>query len=221
MDVRGVLFDFGNTLFAHDPLPLTVAECARRLGVPMSAAQAQQLARRIDAAAMNPDELVHARDLDSEVWRTRWQVLYGIADEWSERLGAAIYADMHDPLAWIPYAGSGTTLRSLHDSGVAVGIVSNTGWDVRAVFEAHSLSAYVTSFTLSYEAGAVKPDRKIFHAACSSLHLTPGQVVMVGDDPRADSGAVLAGIRTLLVPALPPHADNDIGAVLAVAGICV
>ena len=25
---------------------------------------------------------------------------------------------------------------------------------------------------------------------------------MVGDDPRADSGAVLAGIRTLLLPAL-------------------
>ena len=48
--------------------------------------------------------------------------------------------------------------RSLHGQGLAVRIVSNTGWDVRAVFAAHSMSAFVTSFTLSYEAGAVKPD---------------------------------------------------------------
>ena len=101
---------------------------------------------------------------------------------------------------------------------MSVGIVSNTGWDVRAVFTAHAMSDFVTSFTLSYEAGAVKPDGKIFEAACTSLSLEPGQVLMVGDDPRADSGAVLAGIRTLLVPAQPPHTDNGIAAVLDIVG---
>jgi FMN phosphatase YigB (HAD superfamily) len=219
VDVRGVLFDFGNTLFAHQPLPITIGECARRLGVPMSEDQAADLAQRIDAAAMTPDELAHVRDLDAAVWSRRWQILYGIADEWAERLGDAINADMHDPLAWVPYVRTGEALRALHDHGVAIGIVSNTGWDVRTVFSAHSLSPYVTSFTLSYEIGAVKPDRKIFDAACESLSLAPAEVVMVGDDPRADSGAVLAGINTLLLPALPPHTDNGIAAVIDLAGI--
>ena len=214
-----MLFDFGNTLFAHDPLSSTVAECARRLGVPMSQEQAIDLARRIDAAAMAPDELAHLRDLDAAVWSRRWKILYGIADEWAEQLGDAINADMHDPLSWAPYARSGATLRALHDNGLAVGIVSNTGWDVRTVFEAHSMLEAVSSFTLSYETGTVKPDREIFDAACESLSLAPSEVVMVGDDPRADSGAVLAGVRTLLLPALPPHSDNGIGSVLDVAGL--
>jgi FMN phosphatase YigB (HAD superfamily) len=219
VDVRGVLFDFGNTLFAHDPLSITIAECARRLGVPMPPDQADDLAERIDAAAMTPDELAHVRDLDAAVWSRRWQILYGIADEWAAQLGEEINGDMHDPLAWIPYLQTGATLRALHDHDIAVGIVSNTGWDVRAVFAAHSMSGFVTSFTLSYEAGAVKPDRKIFDVACDSLALSHDQVVMVGDDPRADSGAALAGIRTLLLPALPPHNDNGVDTVLGLAGI--
>lgn len=219
MDVRGVLFDFGNTLFAHEPLPDTIAECARKLGVPMRAEQAVDLATRIDAAAMTPDELAHVRDLDAVVWSRRWQILYGIADEWAELLGERINADMHDPLAWVPYLHTGATLKSLHDHGIAIGVVSNTGWDVRTVFAAHSMDGFVTSFTLSYEVGAVKPDRRIFDAACASLKLAPDEVVMVGDDPRADSGAVLAGIRTMLLPALPPHTDNGIDAVIDLAGI--
>ena len=45
------------------------------------------------------------------------------------------------------------------------------------------------------------------------------EVVMVGDDPRADSGAVLAGVRTLLLPVLPPRTDNGIGSVIDFAGL--
>jgi FMN phosphatase YigB (HAD superfamily) len=219
VEVRGVLFDFGNTLFAHAPLAVTIAECARRLGVPMSDEQALDLANRIDAASMTPDELAHVRDLDAAVWSQRWKILYGIADEWIERLGESINADMHDPLAWVPYTATGETLRRLRDHGLKIGIVSNTGWDVKTVFAAHSMAEFVTSFTLSYRIGAVKPDRRIFDAACESLDLAPHEVVMVGDDPRADSGSVLAGIRTLLVPALPPHTDNGVACILDLAGI--
>ena len=219
MEVRGVLFDFGNTLFAHAPLAVTIAECAGRLGVPMSDDQARDLANRIDVASMTPDELAHLRDLDAAVWSRRWKILYRIADEWVERLGDSINAAMHDPLAWVPYTATGETLRRLRDHGLKIGIVSNTGWDVRTVFAAHSMAEFVTAFTLSYEAGAVKPDRRIFDTACHSLDLAPHEVVMVGDDSRADSGAVLAGIRTLLLPASPPHSDNGLGSVIDFAGI--
>ena len=81
------------------------------------------------------------------------------------------------------------------------------------------MKAAVTSFTLSCEVGVVKPDREIFSLACESLGLALQDVVMVGDDPHADSGAVLAGIRTLLLPPLPVHADNGIAAVIDLVGI--
>ena len=223
-DVKGVLFDFGNTLFAHAPLALTIGEAAGRLGLRIDEDDFVAIANRIDSAAMTAEELSHPRDLDRTVWRQRWQALYGLADEWGTRngvegLGAAIDASMHAPAEWIPFPQAPSTLRSLHGHGLAIGIVSNTGWDVRDVFSEHGLSDMISSFTLSYEAGFVKPDRRIFDAACEALGLTPAEVVMVGDDPIADSGAVRAGIRTLLVPARPPRVDNGVADVLKLVGL--
>jgi HAD superfamily hydrolase (TIGR01509 family) len=218
-DVRGILFDFGNTLFAHAPLSVTIGQCAQRLGVHISDEDAQALAEGIDATAMSPDELTYPRDLDAVVWKRRWHILYGIADQTCAGLGNAIYDSMHAPFEWVPYQQTTAILRSLRAHGVVVGIVSNTGWDVRTVFAALGLIDSVASFTLSYEVGAVKPDRRIFDTACESLRLAPSHVMMVGDDPMADSGAVRAGIRTLLLPALPPGVDNGIAAVLTFVGI--
>ncbi len=216
--VLGVLFDFGNTLFAHAPLALTIGASAHRLGLEIAQDDLVALADRIDSAAMTPEELAHPRDLDEAVWKQRWQLLYGIADELAPGLGEAINASMHAPDEWIPYPRAAATLHSLHEGGLAVGIVSNTGWDVRAVFAEHAMLAAVTSFTLSYEAGFVKPDHRIFEAACESLGLGPQQVMMVGDDPHADSGAVRAGIPTLLLPTRPPRVDNGVGEVLRLVG---
>jgi HAD superfamily hydrolase (TIGR01509 family) len=214
-----VLFDFGNTLFAHASLALTVGASARRLGLQIAEDDMVALAHRIDSAAMASEELAHPRDLDSTVWKQRWKLLYGMADELGQGLGEAINASMHTPREWIPYPRAAATLQSLHQHGIAVGIVSNTGWDVRTVFAEHAMAAAVTTFTLSYEAGFVKPDHRIFEAACGSLGLGPEQVLMVGDDPHADSGAVRAGICTLLLPAASPRVDNGIGEVLRLAGL--
>ncbi|MEO8264449.1 MAG: HAD family hydrolase [Ilumatobacteraceae bacterium] len=217
--VKGVLFDFGNTLFAHAPLALTIGASAHRLGLQIAEDDLVALARRIDSAAMTPEELAHPRDLDQTVWKQRWQILYGMADEFGQGLGEAINASMHEPDEWIPYPRAATTLHSLHQQGLAVGVVSNTGWNVRTAFAEHAMADAVTSFTLSYEVGFVKPDHRIFAAACESVGLGPEQVVMVGDDPRADSGAVRAGIRTFLLPTLPPGVDNGVGEVLRLAGM--
>ncbi len=209
-----MLFDFGYTLFAHAPLAETIRGCARRLGTEMSEATATALARHIDQAAMTPEELAFPRDFDAVVWSQRWKLLYGIADELASGLGSAIFESMHDPLEWVPYQETASTLRALAEDEIRVGVVSNTGWDVRRVLAAHSMTRYVTSFTLSYEVGAVKPDQRIFAVACEGLGLNADEVLMVGDDPRSDGGAVAAGIRTLLLPPEDRGSDNGLGAVL-------
>ena len=216
MEVRGVLFDFGYTLFAHATLADTIVEHAGRLGRPIPKERATTLALSIDAAAMDRAELAHPRDLDATVWAARWRVLYGLANDDVAGLGDALFDSMHDPLSWVPYQDTATTLSALRRVGISIGIVSNTGWDVRTVFEAHRLIEHVESFTLSYECGAVKPDPKIFATACESIHLDPERVLMVGDDPRSDAGAVAAGIRTMLLPARPPGSDNGVGTLVNV-----
>ena len=179
----------------------------------MTDQQALVLATRIDVAAMTPEEIQHPRDLDPVVWTERWKMLYAMADEVAPGLGEAVQLSMHDPVAWVPYRYTVSTLRALHDHDIPIGVISNTGWDVRAVFAAHGASQYVSTFTLSYEAGVVKPDARIFALACESLHVSPDEAVMVGDDPRSDGGAVAAGMRTLLLPPSTPGADNGLGSV--------
>lgn len=210
--VRGVLFDFGNTLFAHASLAATIESVCEELGESRSTQWSEGLATRVEAAAHTDEELLHPRDLDMDVWRERWHVLYALADEEVPGLGAAIYEAMHDPTQWRPYATAGQTLARIHEFGVPIAIVSNTGWDVRAVFAAHHLDHYVSAFVLSYEVGTVKPDQRIFHAACHALGIRASASLMVGDDSRADSGAVAAGLRVLLVPALGPSEDNGVDA---------
>ena len=211
-DVRGVLFDFGSTLFAHAPLTETIAAASHRLGEPRSADWAKALAARVEAAAHTVEEMRHPRDFDSDVWYARWHVLYALADDEVPGLGAAIYEAMHDPLQWRPYATAAETVARIHAAGVPIAIVSNTGWDVRTVFVAHHLDRLVSAYVLSFEVGAVKPARAIFDAACDALGVPASNCLMVGDDARADSGAAAAGMRVLLLPALAPGSDNGVDA---------
>jgi putative hydrolase of the HAD superfamily len=45
------------------------------------------------------------------------------------------------------------------------------------------------------DAGAAKPDARIFHAGCTALGLEPGEVAYVGDDLALDArGAAAAGL---------------------------
>ena len=212
--IRAVLFDFGNTLFAHDPLATTIARLSEQLGTHMDVNRATEIAAAIDAAAHTSAELLHPRDLDADVWQERWALLYGIADRDVDGLGAALLADMHDPDRWLPFTATGAVLTALHADDVRVGVVSNTGWDVRTAFARHGLGELVDSYTLSYEAGCTKPDPRIFHLACAALDVEATDTLMVGDDARADSGAIAAGLRVLLLPPTPPGTDNALGTVL-------
>jgi FMN phosphatase YigB (HAD superfamily) len=214
---RAVLFDFGNTLFAHAPLPATIHEEATRLGATVDLEWAVDLAMRIDDASRTVDEMTHPRDLDADVWHGRWHVMYGVADSEVPGLGAAVYRAMHDPAAWIAYRSTQPVLKTLARAGVRVAVVSNTGWDVRTVLQHHRLDQFVTSWILSYEVGAVKPSPEIFECACVALGVDPTDALMVGDDPVADAGAVRAGLRTLLLPAASPGVENGLHVVPSLA----
>ena len=215
--VHAVLFDFGNTLFAHESLANTVQRAAAELGHEVDADWAAAAAADIERAAHSADELRHQRDLDERVWSQRWRVLYAARDAEVPGLGAVIHGLMHDPAAWVPYARTADVLRALSDAGVPVGLVSNTGWDVRTVFRHQSLAHLVQSFTLSYEAGVVKPSAEIFRVACASLGVEPRDALMVGDDPVADAGAVRVGMPTLLLPAQAVGTDNGLEGVCALS----
>jgi HAD superfamily hydrolase (TIGR01509 family) len=90
-----------------------------------------------------------------------------------------------------------------------VGILSN--WPHTATIEAFVDQAgwrsYLTAVVVSADVGAIKPDPAIFRAAERALGMegaTPGSILHVGDDPRAD----VAGARRVGWRAVWLHSGN-------------
>ena len=125
---------------------------------------------------------------------------------------------MHDPWAWVPHADAVPVLEALQRAGVAVGVVSNTGWDVRAPFAVRSLEGLVSAFVLSYEVGLVKPDPAIFRLAWESVGSDPSRTLFVGDNPVTDGGAVSVGMGVLLVPPARVGAAHGLAGAAVLAG---
>jgi FMN phosphatase YigB (HAD superfamily) len=104
-------------------------------------------------------------------------------------------------------------MAALQAAAVSIGVISNVGFDIRPICDALGFGQYVDAWVLSFEVGAVKPERAIFEYACRELEVEPMRALMVGDTP-ADAGAVEVGCRALILPAAPPSAVNGLSAVL-------
>jgi HAD superfamily hydrolase (TIGR01549 family) len=115
---------------------------------------------------------------------------------------------------WIAYADAVGVLGALRERGLRLGAVSNVGFDLRPVLDGLGLLALLETVVLSYEVGAVKPDPRIFHAACAALGVAPAETLMVGDHAEADGGAADVGLRTLILPMTPPGGVHGLAAVL-------
>lgn len=85
----------------------------------------------------------------------------------------------------------------------------------------------VFSFSLNaIDAGAAKPDPRLFRMACSQLGARPEQIVHVGDDPEHDvQGAAHVGFRTVWLNRTGrdwpggPRADAEIGSLEDLAAV--
>lgn len=202
-----VLFDFGGTLFHHPPEPVLLRQEAAKLGTELPADRAEALWEEIRRTAMSPEEVARGRDLDAAVWRQRWAALYEPADGLVPGLAACLDRAMHDPWVWEPAPGAPELLRRLRGAGIAIAVVSNTGWDIRAPLRVRGLDGLVGAWVLSYEVGVAKPDPSTFLTAAEQLGRAPARTLMVGDDPTTDGGAVRAGLTVLLLPPPSDHVD--------------
>ncbi|MEU0137289.1 HAD-IA family hydrolase [Streptomyces sp. NPDC006296] len=215
MQIKGVLFDFSGTLFRIEPVDAWLRAALDARGTALGQGDFERCARALAEAGALPGgpaprsvppslaAVWAARDSSARQHREAYT---GLAREVAlpdPGLYDALYERHMSPAAWRPYPDAEEVLRALRRSGVAVGVVSNIGWDLRPVFRAHGLDELVDAYVLSYEHGVQKPDPRLFGTACSQLGLAPADVVMVGDDRRADGGAAAVGCAVRLVDHLP------------------
>ena len=226
--VDAVLFDFHGTLAqVEDPVAWVIA-AAEACGAELDRGRATVLADRLVTAGRAGGPLPHrvpphlaehwaARDLYEHSHRAAYTGLAATVNSDVEGMADALYDRLLGPEGWLPYADTEPTLRTLHEAGIKVGVVSNIGFDIRPHFAAWGLHELVTAFVLSYEVGRCKPDPAIFLRACEMVGGEPARTLMVGDTP-ADAGAVKAGCAALVLPAAEPGRSNGLSATLALAG---
>jgi putative hydrolase of the HAD superfamily len=98
-------------------------------------------------------------------------------------------------LVFRPVTGAGETLDRLRRAGLRLACVAN--WDYLLPYHiarAGFVGAFETIVS-SAEAGAAKPDPRIFQVALGRLGVDPARAVHVGDDEVDREGALAAGLR--------------------------
>ncbi|RCH70570.1 HAD family hydrolase [Streptomyces sp. SDr-06] len=221
MTIKGVLFDFSGTLFRVEPVQDWLSAVLDASGTTLPPAELARCAQELEEAGALPGganplripahlaELWPVRDRSAALHRTTYTALAREVELPDPALYDRLYDRHMTPAAWRPYPDTGRVLAGLRERGVKVGVVSNIGWDLRPVFRAHGLDDHVDAYLLSFEHGVQKPDARLFKAACEALALDPGEVLMVGDDRRADGGAAALGCAVHFVDHLPVEERPD------------
>nr|WP_229784199.1 HAD-IA family hydrolase [Pilimelia anulata] len=224
-----VLFDFHGTLASAEDAVAWVSGAAAACGHSLDRGRATGLADRLltagrpggPAPARIPPHLAEVwgdRDLDSAAHRAAYVGLAATVDCGIDGLAEALYERHLDAARWQPYADAAPTLRALRTAGLGVGVVSNTGFDIRPHLATRGLAALVGAWALSYEVGRCMPDPMIFHRAAAQLRVDPERVLVIGSSP-VDAGAVDAGCTVVVLPAGAPGAVNGLAAVCRLAGV--
>ncbi|WP_330179909.1 HAD hydrolase-like protein [Nocardia sp. NBC_01503] len=209
MAIEAVLFDFSGTVFRFEESEFWDAELTDADGRSLDTHEVAAIMRAMTAPVGQlfefDDQGQYAwdrRDLDPALHRTAYlQVLErsGVPQVPAEQL----YERMLDPKGWTPYGDTGEVLEQLHERGIPVAIVSNIAWDIRPAFATRGWDRYIGHFALSFEIGAIKPDRGIFESALENLGIAPENALMIGDSLEADGGATALGADFALVQPLP------------------
>ncbi|MDC0766967.1 HAD family hydrolase [Streptomyces sp. HD] len=219
--MTAVLFDFSGTLFRIESTESWLRGTLAEARLELEEAELTEAARALEAMGALPGggdpswlpedvaSVWGVRDKSAELHRAAYTGLSRHVRLPDQRLPDMLYDRHMSPSAWAPYPDTAEVLRTLRERGIGVGVVSNVGWDIRPVFREHGLDPYVESYVLSYEHGIQKPDPRLFRAACEELGADPRDVVMVGDDRRADGGAAALGCAVHFVDHLPAAQRPD------------
>jgi HAD superfamily hydrolase (TIGR01493 family) len=219
--MTAVLFDFSGTLFRVESTESWLRGALAEAGVQLPEAEVVQAAQALEAVGALPGGVSPAwlpedvasvwgvRDKSAELHRAAYTGLSRQVALPDPALHDLLYDRHMAPAAWAPYPDAVEVLRALRERGIGIGVVSNIGWDLRPVFRKHGLDPYVDAYVLSYEHGVQKPDARLFAAACARLDADPRDVLMVGDDRRADGGAAALGCAVHFVDHLPAAQRPD------------
>jgi FMN phosphatase YigB (HAD superfamily) len=213
--IKGVLLDFGHTLFDTAGSVDFIVEWSGRQGHPITSHDALELWDAARVVSRGPAEIAKGRDRTPALHRSCWIDLWQPLDEQCPGLAAALYDFEKGPLGWTPFVDTIAVLGEIHRRGIPMAVVSDVAFDLRPIFEHHGVDPFITTYVLSFERGSIKPDGKLFGIACAEIGVIEADALMVGDNPVNDGVGVTAGVRTLLLPMVPSGTPRGLAAIVS------
>lgn len=206
MEVQGILFDLGGTLFGYSRrggMGQALQQVVKSLGVEAEPREIGRAWGEASEAAMRRfarhDYFLH-RDLFHETlvtFATRFD--RSVSDALADRFHAAQRQSVveHLPLR----AECHEALGALKSRGLYLAIVSNIDDDyLDPLVEKHGLDRWLDHWTSSEEARSCKPHTGIYHYALAKAGLGVGETLFVGDSLHHDvAGANAAGMRSVRI----------------------
>lgn len=205
--IQAVFFDVGNTLLKPYPsLEAICREVMQRFGYD---ATDDEMRRGVIAADRYYEKRYWS---DDSFWASEtdaarmWAELYAVAleemgvDGDRHLIGRAIYDHFGDGARWRAYDDVEPVFERLRAEGYRLALVSN--WDARLAKLCFDLGLfrYLDSVLSSASIGLIKPDPRIYEAACRRLDVEPDRAVHVGDHYYADVlGARSVGVHPVMI----------------------
>lgn len=105
-----------------------------------------------------------------------------------------------DSIRFRPMPGALEALERLQASGLALACVSNWDASLASQLERAGVGRYFATVVSSAEAGAAKPDPRVFTVALERLGVKPERALHIGDTEADSEGAAAAGLAFEPVP---------------------
>lgn len=182
---EAVLFDFYGTLAHWADGAASYTEVLTSFGYEPDSSVLDGYFSRYDGI----DHAEHSVSEDAyETW-VRWRLGHlaaacGVIDEHIDAVVDGLRNLDQSPMVAYPEAEE--ALRALRESGIAVGVCSNWGWELDAYLDEVGLLDLVDSTVTSARAGSRKPHPGIYECSTRALGIDPTRTVFVGDSWEPD-----------------------------------
>jgi glucose-1-phosphatase len=182
--VKAVIFDFGNVictfdmrLFVEKIEPLTTIPASRLHEILHTSFD---LGRAYETGLMTSDQFFQ-------------QISERYALTISKQNFVRAFTDVFTPIP------STLQLIKTLKSSYKLGLLSNTNeWHYERVIRRYDVYPLFDAVTLSFEVGAMKPAKKIYHDALTKLGVRPDDCIYIDDIQENLDGAAQLGIRGIL-----------------------
>jgi putative hydrolase of the HAD superfamily len=205
---KAICFDMGYTLLMHAPTgPDLYQRVLAESGIEVG------LSALAEATAPAHDHYIRSvregRDFEASMEQALafWAeynaiILAGlkVPEKRHQALAERIYTTAWQPQNWKIFPDVIGTLEALREDGIRMMIISNFVDTLRAVCELRQVAPFFEDIIASVEAGAMKPDSRIFRLALGRLGTEPEETWHVGDNYWADVlGSRAVGMTPVLV----------------------